>query len=96
MFRRSRHRSKHFLKASPDVEGKTNLYIVSNPDDNFLQGPLKVQELAKLEKIKSKWNKLRKKSLTGSVGSPELRPKWEKVLKKVWFGLPSCISNLNI
>ena len=49
MFRRSRHRSKHFLKPSPDVqwpflsppfyssfEGKTNLYIVSNPDDIFL------------------------------------------------------------
>ena len=49
MFRRSRHRSKHFLKPSPDVqwsflsppfyssfEGETNLYIVSNPDDIFL------------------------------------------------------------
>ena len=45
-----------------------------------------MQELAKLEKIKSKWNKLRKKSLTGGVGSPELRPKWEKVFKKK-FGL---------
>ena len=53
-----------------------------------------MQELAKLEKIKSKWNKLRKKSLTSSVGSPELRPKWEKVLKKslVWFAQLHLIS----
>merc|ERR550534_3414522 len=67
------------------------------------QGPIKVQELAKLDKVKSKRKKslkdlvdlvdARKKSISGSVDeNPELKSKWEKVIPSMRRGSTSTVS----
>ena len=101
MFRRSRHRSKHFLKPSPDVqwsflsrpfyssfEGKTNLYIVSNPDDIFLisSGSTQGARACQAGEDQVQVEQVKEEELDRYCGEPGAEAEMGKGFKKV-FGL---------